>query len=436
MKKALILTYYWPPSGGAGVQRWLRFVKHLRNFGWEPVIYTVDNPQYAVYDESLINEIPEGIETIKLKINEPNNFFAKLSFLSKNNNSLIYNNQQQKDSKMSILQKTMWFIRGNLFIPDARCLWIKPSVKYLSKVLANNHYDIIVSSGPPHSLHLIAKELKEKFNIPWYADFRDPWTSMDYLKEMFLTTYAKRKHMRLEKSIIDSADEIIVVGRTMFNEFKENYNRDAVIIYNGYNEIKENSAPFKLDEKFTIVHIGSFLKNRNCNDLWEVLSEMVDEDKSFSKNFEIKLVGKVDSIVLDAIEKYNLNAFLNKIDYVPFEKTQEYLYSAQILLLPIDRIANAEFVLTGKLFEYLKSKRPILLLGPTKGDAADILQSCKAGYCCDFDDKETIKKTLYYLYNLYLENNNNIDSVNVTQFSGYELTKKLALLFDNITKTN
>ncbi len=430
MKKVLIITYYWPPSGGAGVQRWLRFVKNLRDFGYEPIVYTVDNPNYALTDVGLENQIPEGIKVYRHKILEPNSLF------SSKKNDKVYKVQQQKGNKRSFVQKVSWFIRGNFFIPDARFLWVKPSVKFLSKILQEEKIDLIVSTGPPHSLHLIAKKLKKKFNLPWVADFRDPWTSMDYLDEMFLTKWARKKHARLEKGVLLDADKTVVVGRTMFNEFKEKYSVNSEIIYNGYEHVQQGKQNYGLDKKFTLVHIGSFLKNRNCNDLWEVCAEICQENEEFKNAFELKLIGNVAPVVLENIEKFKLSANLNKIDYVPFEETQKYLHGAQILLLPIDRIHNAEFVLTGKLFEYLKSKRPILLIGPSKGDAADIIQQCNAGYCCDFEDKVQMKSTVIQLFKLFLEGKNKVESKNVEQFSSVELTKRMAEVFDKTIKNN
>lgn len=430
MKKVLIITYYWPPSGGIGVQRWLRHVKHLSAMGWEPVIYTADSPEYAIYDESLIDEIPAGTVTHKLKIREPNSFLAKLSL--KNKNNAVLKAQQQKAGNRTIFQKLAWYIRGNYFVPDTRVLWIKPSVKYLNTVLEKQNFDLILSTGPPHSLHLIAKQLKEIHGIPWVADFRDPWTSMDYLKEMFLTKKSIKRHQYLEESVIKQADAVVVVGRTMYNEFFDNYGVKSEIIYNGYNEPNQNKLTVELDTKFTIVHVGSFLKNRNCNDLWKTLQEITQQNPEFSKNLEIKLVGKLDPSVLESIETHELNDYLNKIDYLPYDDAQKLLFGAQILLLPIDRIPNAEFVLTGKLFEYLQAKRPILLLGPVNGDAAMIIESCAAGYCCAFNDMDKIKSTLLELHNLFLEKNNTIDPVNIDQFSGYELTKKMAHIFDEL----
>ncbi|MBL4587582.1 MAG: glycosyltransferase, partial [Flavobacteriales bacterium] len=358
MKKVLIITYYWPPSGGPGVQRWLRFVKHLRSFGWEPIVYIPENPSYVTRDENLTKEIPNDIEIISHPIVEPNRLFEMLSFSSKKRKKQFYDNQQQKGESKTWFQKILWYVRGNYFIPDARFLWISPSFRFLSKYLSENKVDLIVSTGPPHSAHLIAQKLKGEFNLPWVADFRDPWTSMDYLKEMDMSSSAMEKHVKMERDVIKGADKIVVVGRTMKNEFQENYGVTSEIIHNGYNEVTEVQK-VELDKKFSICHIGSFLKNRNCNDLWQVLSEMAKKSPQFAKDLEIKLVGQLAPNVLASLTQYELIEFANMPGYVPFAETQQYLYGSQVLLLPIDRIENAEFVLTGKIFEYLKSNRPI-----------------------------------------------------------------------------
>lgn len=431
MKKILIITYYWTPSGGAGVQRWIRFVKYLREFGWEPVIYCPDEPHYTLVDERIGEGLPENLTVYKHKIKEANSLIAKAQFWKKKEDKGLHQIQQQKGGQRSVFQKFVWFVRGNFFIPDARFSWVKPSVKYLDGILEKEKFDAIVTTGPPHSMHLIGKKLKEKHDFLWLTDFRDPWTSMDYLDEMYLTSFARKKHARLEESIVTKSDQMIVVGRTMYNEYLEKYGVKSEVIYNGYEDNAKNEKVFELDDKFTIVHIGSFLKNRNCDDLWKVLSEYCKESQEFAAKLEIRLIGNVAPNVLEAIESFGLNDNLNLIPYIPFEETQKFLFGAQTLLLPIDRIKNAEFVLTGKMFEYLKSKRPILLLAPIKGDATDIIQQCQAGYCCDFNDEIAIRESLEKMFELFKENKNVINSINVDQFSAHELTRQLTKVLDN-----
>ncbi|MFM7090893.1 MAG: glycosyl transferase family 1, partial [Bacteroidota bacterium] len=213
-KRVLIILYYWPPSGGAGVHRWLKFVKYLRDFGWEPVIYIPSNPDYPIVDPDRVKEIPENLEIIKRPIWEPFSLYRKFT-------------GKGKDTKMDFghlvnvkthLQKgwkerlAIW-IRGNFFVPDSRLFWVNPSVRFLSDYYIKSPFQAIITSGPPHSLHLIGLKLKEKYKIPWMADFRDPWS--EYFPALMLTKWAMKRHENLEKSILQAADKIVVIGRNM-----------------------------------------------------------------------------------------------------------------------------------------------------------------------------------------------------------------------------
>jgi hypothetical protein len=434
MKKVLILSYYWPPCGGSGVQRWLRFVRHLRNFGWEPIVYVPENAEYPVLDEALVRQVPTDIEVWKHPINEPHAWMSSGKKKDKNKEKNYAYRFEAKTSRMAKFKNWLsWFVRANLFIPDARMLWIKPSVGFLSRKLETEKVDAIVSTGPPHSLHLIAHALQKRFGIKWVADFRDPWTSMDYYQEMPILFPADKMHRYLERKVLTQANKVVVVAGSMKKEYKDNYNVDCELIMNGYDEtIVGQSEAVNLDEKFSILHMGSFYKNRNCNDLWRVLQKLSKENAEFASKLEIKLVGHIDGSVLQSIEKHQLNAYLNRIEYIPFSETDSHLRSAQVLLLPIDRIPNAEFVITGKMFEYLRAKRPVLLIAPPKGDAAHVLKQCHAGEVVGFDDDALLEKSVLKLYNAYLKGENTVNSSGVEQFSGTELTRKYAELLDGV----
>ena len=264
MKKALVITYYWPPAGGSGVQRWLKFVKYFRDFGIEPIIYTVDNANYPIMDNSLGNDIPKEIEILKQPIWEPNNLLS--FFGKKKNESAGFLNPNP-----NFMGKIAQYIRANYFIPDARKFWVKPSVNYLKKYLLNNEIDVIITTGPPHSVHLIGLQLKKELNIKWISDFRDPWTEIDYFHQLPLTKKSIQKHHKLEQEVIKFSDAVIVVGKTM----KENYEvfqKNIFVVTNGFDgEIAEGA---KLDSNFTITHIGLMNADRNPRMLWEVLSEI------------------------------------------------------------------------------------------------------------------------------------------------------------------
>jgi len=430
MKKVLVLTYYWPPSGGSQVLRWLKFSKYLPEFNWSPVIYTPENPEPQETDTTLIEEIPDKITVIKKPIWEPYSLYKIFSRKGKDENISTAFISEKKSN--SLIDKTSNFIRSNFFIPDARKFWIKPSFRYLRNYLKNNHIDLIVSSGPPHSMHIIALLLKQAFNIPWIADFRDPWTNIDYYNHLLLTSWADKKHHKLEKKVLTTADYIVAVSPTMKEEFIKAGAKKAKTITNGYDDYKLTPDKNKRDKKFSILHVGSIPGTRNAETLWKVLAELVNTDTGFASSLQINLIGKVDYSAIESIKKYNLMNYTIQQKYIPHMKALERMSMAQVLLLLINNTHNAAGILTNKFYEYLSVKRPILAVGPTNGDTASILASTKAGKISEFDDFESMKQNILSYYNLYLMNKLEINSVNIERFSRFNLTKELVATFQEV----
>ena len=431
-KRVLIISYYWPPSGGNGVQRWVKFVKHLRNFGWEPVIYTVENGEYPVLDQSLVKDIPMGVQVIKQPILEPYYIYKKLT--GKKADSKISRDVIGTDRQLSKMEKLALWIRGNVFIPDARFLWIKPSVKYLARYVKENKFDLMVSTGPPHTDHLIALQLKRKTNIKWVADFRDPWTTMDYFADLNLSAYALKRHFQLEKNVLTEADAVVSVGNMMKKEFDEKRGSDTYVVTNGFDEDDFKGPQVMLSSEFTISHIGSFHQRRNPAIFWQAVSELVAENAAFSLNLKIRLIGKVDASILQVIKEKNLEIYLEYLPYLAHELVIPELKRTQLLLLPIDNFDGAKWVLTGKLFEYLAARRPILCIGPVDGDAAAVIAECNAGTTFDFADLTGLKKQLLCYFELYQENNLTVNGSSIDIFSRRKLTEKLVSIFNEITK--
>ncbi|SNR30149.1 glycosyltransferase family 4 protein [Lutibacter flavus] len=421
--KVLIITYYWPPAGGSGVQRWLKFVKYFRDFGIEPVVYTVENPNYPIIDSSLINDIPEGIETLKQPIWEPN---SMLSFFGKKKTE----SAGFLNPNPSFFGKILQYIRANYFIPDARRFWVKPSVKFLKKYLLDNKIDAIITTGPPHSMHLIGLRLKKQLNIKWIADFRDPWTEIDYFHQLPLSKRAIKKHHILEQEVLKNADKVLVVGNTM----KENYSKfsnNVVTITNGFDG-KISNLEVKLDAKFTITHIGLMNADRNPKMLWEVLAEISSENNQFKSDFELHLIGKVDATVVNDISKFKIKNNVHLINYIEHNQVVEYQKKSQVLLLLLNDVPSSKGIITGKIFEYLMAKRPILAIAPLNGDLADVINNTNSGTVVDFKNRVLLKKTILDLYSKYQQGNLRIDSKNVEQFHRKELTKKVAQIIKQI----
>jgi len=416
--KVLIITYYWPPAGGSGVQRWLKFVKYLPGFDVEPVIYTVQDPKYALIDKTLEKEIPKNIKILKQPIWEPNNLLS------------LFNKKQQKTSagflnpNPSFFEKQLQYIRANYFIPDARKYWVKPSVKFLSEYLKNNKVDVIITTGPPHSLHLIGMELKNKFPVKWISDFRDPWTDIDYFHQLPLTDKSKQKHKELEKKVLQSSDAVLVVGKTMKAKF-EHYNKNIYVISNGYDGDLMREKP-ELDKKFSITHIGLMNADRNPKILWEVLSELIDENNEFAGDLEIKLIGKVAEEVKQNILACQLEGMTRYIDYIPHDDVMKYQRSTQVLLLAVNNVPSSKGIVTGKIFEYLQANRPVLAIAPIDGDLAEIIKKTNSGEVVGFDDKDKLKEVIEDYYKSYKKEKLQIDSKNIEQYHRKNLTKELA----------
>lgn len=422
-KKLLIITYYFPPAGGPGVQRWLKFVKYLPEFDVQPIVYVPENPTYPIIDEGLVSQISDKVIVLKNKIWEP---YQLASIFSKNKTKKISSGIFPQKKKQTFLDKTFLWVRGNLFIPDARVFWVKPSVAYLEKYIKENNIDTIVTSGPPHSLHLIGLELKEKLNVKWFADFRDPWTTIGYHKALRLSNYAAKKHKSLEHKVLNTADTIIVTSKTTKTEFQAITNKPISVITNGYDI--ENVEKQTLDTKFTLAHIGSFLSDRNPRFLWESLLELIQEIPDFKSNLEIKLIGAVSQEVLDSIAEFNLNDYLNLLGYVSHHEAIAHQKKSQVLLLIEINSEDTKSIIPGKLFEYMVSNRPIIAIGPQGSDFADIIKETNTGVFFDYSEKAKLKSVILDFYNQFLEGKLQANGVGLQQYSRKNLTKQLAQL--------
>ena len=430
MKKVLVITYYWPPSGGAGVQRWLKFVKYLRSFGWEPIVFTAEGGEVPVVDHSLKKDVPDNLEVIYQKIWEPYGFYKKL--IGQKKEDKIQTGFLSENEKPKKLENLSVWIRGNFFIPDARKFWIRPSVKILSKYLKENKVDAIASNGPPHTTHMIGLALKRKFGLPWLADFRDPWTNIDFYDKLRLTDWADKKHHRLEAEVIKNADKLVTVSPSWAQDFKKIADVDFEVIYNGFDSDDFEIESIQMDTSFTIAHIGSMNADRNPESLWKALGELCLKDEGFKKSLEIKLIGSTDVTVKNSISENGLMENVNKMNYMPHAEVVKQLASSQVLLLPINDTPNSMGVIPGKLFEYLASKRPILVIGPLDGDSCKLIRDNKAGYAFDFSDQDGIKGRVQQMYVDFQGGSLEVTGNELDKFTRKNLTKELADLLNEI----
>jgi len=422
-KKILIITYYWPPAGGPGVQRWLKFAKYLPDFGWKPVIYTPENPNYPLIDETLMKDIPNDIEMVRTKIWEPYQLAEKLNKSNKKFKAGQFDvgeNQSWK-SRLSI------WVRGNFFIPDARVFWVKPSIQFLEKYLKENKIDVVVTSGPPHSLHLIGLGLKHKLpHIKWIADFRDPWTEISYYKHLKLTKSSDKKHRQLESTVFKNADITLATSYTDAENFRK-AGANAVCITNGFDETDTHETPKGQKSKtFTLSYIGVLEQLRNPENLWKALDELVKENIGFSKNFSLKLVGRIDDKILASLENSSLKNHILNLGYLSHGKAVEEMQNSDLLLITNFPNESSKGIIPGKIFEYLASGKQILSFGPDKADVEKILEDTRAGKHFSYTHSETVKQFVLEKFELWKSGDHSENTQQIEQFSRKNLTQQLA----------
>lgn len=425
--KVLLITYYWPPAGGPGVQRWLKFVKYFKDFGIEPIVYIPENPTYPLIDESLASEVSDEIIILKQPIFEP---YRLAEIFSKKSSKTISKGIIAKKEKQSLIQKLLLYIRGNFFIPDARKFWIKPSVKYLNEYISQANIDTIITTGPPHSVHLIGKELKEKLDLNWIVDFRDPWTTIGYHDKLKLTKGSIKKHKQLEKEILANADHITVTSYTTKEEFQNITNKSISVITNGYDT--EKVSEVQLDNEFTISHIGSLLSGRNPEKFWQVLYELTQENNEFAKAFRLRLVGAVSEDVLFSINEAGLSDFLENKGYVSHKEAIEIQHRSQVLLLVEINRPETRCIIPGKLFEYMVSKRPILAIGPKDADISRLIEETNSGYFFEYSEDSEMKSAILGCFKEFQEGKLISKTEEVEKYSRRALTKEMSLVLKNL----
>ena len=418
MKKVLIITYYWPPSGGAGVQRWLKFAKYLPEFGWQPVILTVD-PQYASYpqrDESLSAEVGPDCLVYKTQSFELYNLYKLIS----RKKEVPYGGFAN-ESKESLFQKVSKFLRGNFLLPDPRKGWNKYALKKAAELIQEFHIETVVTTSPPHSTQLIGLELKKQFNIRWIADLRDPWTDIYYYSQFKHTALARKIDMNYERQVVESADLLISVSEDVKRIFSGKSVKPiadkTVVIPNGFDSEDFCVDRFPAEQKKVITYTGTISEAYDVDSLLVALHQLSTE---WGKKLLIRFVGKVPSTIASRFRDTGFEVEL--VGYVGHQKSIEYLFRSDLLLLVIPKVANNKGILTGKFFEYLAAQKPVLAIGPVDGDLAQIIAETGCGEIFDYANSEAMKQ---FIVQELTREKVDAGSGKANQYSRKELTRKL-----------
>ena len=429
MKRVLIITYYWPPMGGSGVQRWLKFAKYLPDFGWEPIIYTPENPSFQLHDPSLLDDVRDGQAVWKHPIWEPHHLFYRAKGeknLAKVNQGDILDKKNQ-----SFFEKLGLWVRGNLFIPDPRRFWIAPSVKHLLTRLETEPVDAVVSTGPPHSPHFIRRALRKKTGIPWIADFRDPWTRWVFLRSFRVSPFAMRIHERQEREILQAADAVVTVSDALKEDLEEIGGRPVHKITNGYDE-EDFPTSSATTSSFLISYIGTIDYLRDPRTFLRAVQELCAEHSDFNRDVRIRFVGYLSGVILKDIQKNEvLSDKMTISQYVPHQEILRMLQESYIQLLLLSAGPETRGILTGKFFEYLASGKRILALGRVGDEVDTTLRATRAGVLHDPSDLSGIKTALLQYYRAF-QADEPFTTQGIETYRRRNLTQSLAVILDTL----
>jgi len=386
-KKVLIITYYWPPSGGSGVQRWVKFCKYLPEFDIEPIVLTVKNGTYPLIDKTLLDEIAPDLKVFHAKALEPYNIFGKFTGKS---SAQVSTPSTAFTQDGSIIKKLGIWIRGNFFIPDARIGWTPFAFRKATEIIKDYNIDTIITTGPPNSTHLVGSKLKSNDpNINWIMDMRDPWSKIFYNEELPRTNLASQIDLSLEKKCLKLADEVTLVSESMLPIQKKIYNRDYLIINNGFDheEFSKTSSSNK-NKVLSIKYVGSMTEAAIPYNLFEALESL---DKKYRKTLRIDLFGSINDRVVEIIKSHGLNDIVYFNGYLPHLESKKEMESADILLLVIPNTLDNELIITGKIFDYIGAQKPILCIGPKHGDAAKLINELNLGSNFEYKEVDLLK---------------------------------------------
>ncbi len=424
MKKVLIITYYWPPAGGSGVQRWLKFTKYLPKYDWKPIVYTPENPYFEVKDEALLSDIPLETEVWKIPIWEP--YALKDMLFSKGGKS---QSAGVISNKKSLKNKVLNWVRGNAFIPDPKAYWVKPSIKFLIYKIKKEKIDHIVTTGPPHSMHLIGLGLKKAIpTLKWVADFRDPWSELDLLDEFHLSKSSRKKHQKLEREVLETADVTLTVSETWVEDLKRLGGGRVELITNGYDAADFELKP-KNNDKFIIGHYGLLNHLRNPKNLWKTLNDLCSENSEFDNKLEIHLSGNIDIEVLTEISDFpKLKEKIKNLGYLSHAEVLKQYNEASLLLLLLFNSKSGVGNYPGKIFEYFAAQKPILAFVPEESDTKKLIEKTNTGMCFSYAEIN-LKNDILRLF----KKEENFSLVNIEDFTREKLSHDLANLLNTLS---
>lgn len=434
-KQVLIITYYWPPAGGIAVQRITKFCKYLNQFGWNPIVLTVENGNYENIDHSLENDIKHVSKVYRTISYEPHLLYNCINSIFKKNKK---SNTEPKTFQQSRLNTIAEYIRLNLFIPDTRIGWLLNAYHQGKQIIRQHKPELIFSTAPPYTPHLVAMKLHKFSNIPWIADFRDPWVESTLYNTVNRLKPVIAANRYLERKVLNKATALTFTGTQLrdlyLTKIDKNIWNKAHVITNGYDpEDFENIKGSEThSNKFHITYFGSLYQRRYSALVFTVIGDLIRENQDIAHNLCMRFIGSVDPTLQQKITNLIPIENVEYIPYVPYKESLSVLFQPQILLLIIDQVAHNETITLGKIFDYLPTGNPIMGVGPTNGDTAKMLNSTSAGVVYDYKDYQNVKNYILAKFSKWKKSDLKPRDVDLLDLQRNQLTRKLAVVFDNM----
>ncbi len=407
--KLLLISYYWPPSGGSGVQRWLNFSNNLVKKGWDITVFTAKNANYPIIDNGLNRIVDKSIKVFRIPILEPTRF------LKKNNSDNI--------NSSNFINKFILWIRANIFFPDSRMFWIKKVAKQASDYIKQNDINCLITTAPPFSTHIIGLKIKRKTNIKWISDFRDPWSDFFQFKLLPMTSYQKNKHSNFEKKCLSFSDAVITTSPSLTKKFSL-INSNSYTITNGFNSFKKNVET----DKFLLMYSGVMKSIQNPKNLWKILNEICIENKDFSNDLMVRFIGDFDNEIIANKDIKLIESKVKFEEYIEKSKLDIEISKANVLILTSVNLKDANNIIPGKLFYYFSFKRPIIAFSNLNSDVSDIISKSKTGKVFDFMSHVDLKNHILELYSEYRSKKNSFDPTGIASYSYKNLSENVDAL--------
>lgn len=439
-RRVLLISYYFPPSGGPGVQRPLKFARYLGEFGFDPVVLTVEEGSFPDRDETLLAEVPEDLEVIRARSWDPYQIYAR--WTGKDEDSAV--SVGYADAERDEVGWREWcarWVRANVFLPDARVGWVPFAAQRGSRYLREQPVDLLWTTGPPHSTHLVGRSLKARFDVPWVADFRDPWTESSYYEKAPRTGLAEWWDRRREISVLEAADGVVAASDGFGRLLKEKTTLDRyATIPNGFDpeDVPERASSDEGDEvgdaRFRIAHVGTLPELRRTSGLEEALGRRVAEEADWRDALEVRLVGRVDGSIVEGFRRAGLEEQLSLIPYLPHEEAVREMQAADLALAVVEDVPANAGIIPAKIFEYMATGRRVLGIGDPEGDMAGILREAGAGQVFDYRDTEGIGRFLDTEFERVRQGDPPppLDEEYLRTFRRRALTRRLAEFFETV----